>query len=129
MAALAWLAGFAMMWRAADSAHYDAEARRYGMDWPGDREGLALTSAVEVLALLLLPWKVGSPTPRLLLAAALVAPYAGLRLIAGMHAGPSAAAHDLWLIGVWVALLAAALLLAARSPTKHDNARPASRRC
>jgi hypothetical protein len=128
-AVLAWGTALAMMRLAADPARYDAEARRYGMDWPGDLERLSLTAGVEVLVLWLLlrPWKPGSLAPRLLLAAALLAPYGGLRVISGMHAGPSAAAHDLWLIGVWIALLAAALLLAARSSTKHHGAHPASR--
>jgi hypothetical protein len=106
-----------MMWRASAPAHFDPSARQYGMNWPGDFESLLRTSLLEAIVLwaVLRPWSFNSSSRRLGGAAALFTPYLGLRIMVGVHGGPIVAAHDLWLLFLWLGMLLSAGAVAWRS--------------
>lgn len=87
------------------------------MNWPGDFESVVRTSLLEAVVLwaVLRPWSFNGSRGRLVGAAALFTPYLVLQIIAGLHGGPIIAAHDLWLLLLWLGLLVSAGAVARRS--------------
>lgn len=63
-------------------------------------------SAIEtaLLVAILRPWSFVRSRGRLVLALAVFVPWTLLRLVVGMHAGPIALRHDLWLLLVCLGL-------------------------
>lgn len=122
-----WLVGVALMARAAGSSRYDPASREYGTNWPGDFQAVLWTSAAEiaVLWMILRPWSLRLSAGRLLRAAALFAPWLGLRLMVGMHGGPVIGAHDGWLLLLWIGMLVGTVTLDVlrrrASPDRHPR--------
>jgi hypothetical protein len=104
--ALAWPVAALLMLSAAGPANFDASASQYGLNWPGDLPRMLQRSPIEtaLLVAILRPWSFAHSGGRLVLALAVFVPWTLLSLAVGMHAGPIAQRHDLWLLLVCVGL-------------------------
>ena len=116
--ALVWPVAALLMLTAAGPANFDASASQYGMNWPGDLPRILQRSAIEtaLLVAILRPWSFARSGGRLVLALAVFVPWTLLSLVVGMHAGPIAGRHDLWLLLVCLGLTGG---LVARGATRR----------
>jgi hypothetical protein len=84
---------------------------RYSHNFPGDFRRNAIQLLIEaVIALLLIrPWSYQRSSGRVLIAAALFAPWVLLNLMFLIHSGGIMVLHTVWLLIVWLSLVCAAL--------------------
>jgi hypothetical protein len=84
---------------------------RYLHNFPGDFRRNAIQLLIEaVIALLLIrPWSYQRSSGRILVAAALFAPWVLLNLMFIIHSGGIMVLHTVWLLALWLSLVCAAL--------------------